>query len=244
MAQSKTVMATVGSSILSNNEMDMQAIDAINAIGGAPVEHNFGLQCEQSAPASHPGYWAINGGRGWVSTTISDHCPWPANAPIQVVAQGWWALGDTGCGGEGCFHVISLTINGRVYDLSRTVWEPGMPAGTLSQRGRPGWGSFFGIQDQMDLTLAGGTAGRTITNANVTEAYYTARPITGSATYLAVASAQLISPTPGGTLPGSSVTVSWTPPTGARSNILSLASTEPDSGDNYEWRLVVGPSLP
>lgn len=183
LVQSKTVMATVGPSILSNNEMDMQAIDAINTIGGAPVEHNFGLQCEQSAPASHPGYWALDGERGWVSTTIKDSCPWPANTPIQVVAQGWWALGDTGCGGPGCFHVISLTINGKVHDLSHTVWEPGLPAGTLSQRTRPGWSSFFGIQDQMDLSLAGGTAGRAVSNANVTEAYYTATPVTGSATF-------------------------------------------------------------
>jgi hypothetical protein len=191
LAQSKTVMATVGPSILSNNELDMQAIDAINTVGGAPVEHNFGLECEQSAPASHPGHWAIAGARSWVPTTISDHCPWPANTPISVVAQGWWALGDTGCGGAGCFHVMSLTINGRVYDLSRTIWEPGLPAGTLSQRGRLGWGSFFGIQDQMDLSLAGGTAGRAVTNANVTEAYYTPRPMTGSATYLAGASTAL-----------------------------------------------------
>jgi hypothetical protein len=196
LAQSKTVMATVGASILSNNEMDMQAVDAVNTIGGAPVEHNFGLQCEQSAPASHPGYWALNGGTGWVSTTIRDHCPWPANTPIQVVAQAWWALGDTGCGGAGCFHVISLTINGKVYDLSRTVWEPGLPAGTLPQRGRPGWSSFFGIQDQMDLAMGGGTAGRTVSNANVTEAYYTTSPVTGSATYVAGAPAQLVAPTP------------------------------------------------
>ena len=190
LAQSKTVMATVGANILSNNEMDMQAIDAVNTIGGAPVEHNFGLQCEQSKPASHPGYWAIDGESGWVSTTIRDHCPWPANTPIQIVAQGWWALGDTGCGGPGCFHVISLTINGKVYDLSGTVWQPGFPPGTLSQKGRPGWSSFFGIQDQMDLALGGGTAGRTVSNANVTEAYYTANPVTGSATYLAGAPVQ------------------------------------------------------
>jgi hypothetical protein len=201
MAQSKIVMATAGSSILSNNEMDMQAVDAVNTIAGAPVEHNFGLQCEQSAPASHPGYWAIDGKKGWVSTTVRDHCPWPVNTPIQVVAQGWWALGDTGCGGNGCFHVLSLTIDGNVYDLSRAVWKPGFPAGTLDQASRPGWGSFFGIQDQMDLTLAGGTAGRTVTNANVTEAYYTANPITGSAAYLAAAPAHVISPVPGSTLP-------------------------------------------
>jgi hypothetical protein len=195
LAQSKIVMATVGPNILSNNEIDMQAVDAINTIGGAPVEHNFGLQCEQSPPASHPGYWAIAGAGRWVSITIRDLCPWPANTPIQVVSQGWWALGDTGCGGEGCFHAISITLNGRVYDLSRTGLEPGLPRGNLSQRSRPGWGSFFGIQDQMDLTQGGGTAGRTVTNANVTEAYYTENPVTNSATYTAGASATL-SPVP------------------------------------------------
>jgi len=222
MAQSKTVMATVDSSIISNNEMDMQASDASNTIGGVPVEHNFGLQCEQSSPASDPGYWAIDGAGKWVPTTISDSCPWPVNTPIEVVAQGWWALGDTGCGGIGCFHFISLTINGTVYDLSGTVWKSGFPAGTLAQPGQPGWGSFFGIQDQMDLTRAGGTAGRTVSNANVTEAYYTANPVTGSATYSTTGAATLFSPIPGSTLPGSGVTFSWTAAPGATAYALNL----------------------
>ena len=233
MAQSKTVTATVGSSILSNNEMDMQAVDAVNTIEGAPVQHNFGLQCEQSPPAGHPGYWAIDGEKGWVSTTISDQCPWPANTPIQVVAQGWWSLGDTGCGGYGCFHVISLSVNGSVYDLSGTVWESGFPAGTLAQRGRPGWSSFFGIQDQMDLTRAGGSAGRNVTNANVTEAYYTANPVISSATYTTAALATLISPTPGSTLTGSVATFTWTPAAGASFYFLTLGSKGPSSNDIY-----------
>jgi hypothetical protein len=233
MAQSKTVMATVDSSILSNNEMDMQAVDAINKIGGAPVEHNFGLQCEQSSPASHPGYWAIDGVKGWVPTAITDQCPWPANTPIQVVSQGWWQLGDTGCGGEGCFHVMSLTINGNEHDLSSTVWEPGLPPGTLPQRGRPGWGSFFGIQDQMDLTPTGGTAGRTVTDADVTEAYYTENPVTGAATYTTSTSPTLIAPTPGAALPGSSVTFSWTPGVEATLYALVLGSTGPNSANLY-----------
>jgi hypothetical protein len=225
MAQSKTVVATAGSSILANNEMDMQSSDATNTIGGVPIEHNFGLQCEQASPASNPGYWAIDGAGKWVPTTINDSCPWPVNTPIQVVAQGWWALGDTGCGGNGCFHVISLTINGTVYDLSKTVWESRFEPGTLAQPGQPGWGSFFGIQDQMDLTHAGGTAGRTVTNANVTEAYYTKNPVTASATYSTTGAATLISPTPGSTLPGSSVTFQWAPAPGAAAYALNLSGT-------------------
>jgi hypothetical protein len=234
MAQSKTVMATVDSSILSNNEMDMQAVDATNTIGGAPVQHNFGLQCEQSSPAGHPGFWAIDGASRWVSTTISDQCPWAANTPIQVVAQGWWAVGDTGCGGNGCFHVMSLAINGTVYDLSSTVWKSDLPAGTLTQPSRAGWSSFFGLQDQMDLASTGETAGRTVTNANVTEAYYTPNPVTGSATYTTAASAQLIAPTPGSTLPGSSVTFSWTPVARASAYALSLSSAGPYPIDIYD----------
>jgi hypothetical protein len=226
MAQSKTVMATADSSALSNNEVDMQAADATNTIGGVPVEHNFGLQCEQSSPASNPGYWAIDGTGAWVPTTISDHCPWPVNTPFKVVAQGWWTLGDTGCGGNGCFNVISLTINGTVYDLSGTVWESGFPAGTLAQPGQPGWTSIFGIQDQMDLTSAGGTAGRAATNANVTEAYYTPNPITASATFTPVAPAGLVSPTLGTTLPGPAVTFNWTAAAGATGYRLLLGSTQ------------------
>lgn len=225
MAQSKTVMATVDSSILANNEMDMQASDAVNTIRGVPIEHNFGLQCEQSSPASNPGYWAIDGPGHWIPTTINDSCPWPVNTPIEVVAQGWWALGDTGCGGKGCFNVISLTVNGNVYDLSGTVWKSGFNPGTLAQAGKPGWGSFFGIQDQMDLTHAGGTAGRVVTNANVTQAYYTANPVTASATYSTTGAATLISPTPNTTLPGSSVTFNWAPAPGATTYALNLAGT-------------------
>lgn len=225
MAQSKTVTATVDSSILANNEMDMQASDATNTIGGVPVEHNFGLQCEQASPASNPGYWAIDGAGKWIPTTINDTCPWPVNTPIEVVAQGWWTLGDTACGGNGCFNVISLTVNGNVHDLSNTVWKSGFKPGTLDQPGKPGWGSFFGIQDQMDLTRAGGTAGRTVTNANVTQAYYTANPVTGSATYSTTGAATLISPTPGSTLPGSSLTFTWTPAPGATAYALNLAGT-------------------
>jgi hypothetical protein len=233
MAQSKTVMATVDSSILSNNEMDMQAVDATNTVGGVPVQHNFGLQCEQSSPAGHPGYWAIDGTGKWVPTTISDQCPWAANTPIEVVAQGWWALGDTGCGGNGCFHVISLTINGTVYDLSSTVWKSDLPAGTLTQPSRAGWSSFFGIQDQMDLASTGGTAGRTVTNANVTEAYYTSNPVRGAATYTTAASARLVAPTPGSPLPGSSVAFTWTPVAGFPVYALCVGSTGPGSIDIY-----------
>jgi hypothetical protein len=225
MAQSKIVTATADSTILSNNEMDMQASDATNTIGGVPVEHNFGLQCEQASPASNPGYWAIDGAGKWIPTTISNSCPWPVNTPIEVVAQGWWALGDTGCGGNGCFHVISLTINGTVYDLSGTVWESGLKPGTLAQPGQPGWGSFFGLQDQMDLTPAGGTAGRTVSNANVTEAYYTANPVIASATYSTTGSATIVSPAPGSTLPGSSVNFAWAPAPGAAAYALNLAGT-------------------
>jgi hypothetical protein len=222
MAQSKTVTATADASVISNNEMDMQAVDATNQVDGVAVEHNFGLQCEQSRPASHPGYWAIAGVGHWVSTTISDQCPWPANVPINVVAQGWWAVGDTGCGGKGCFHVLSLTVNGTVHDLSETVWAGGLPAGALAQSGRRGWGSFFGIQDQMDLAENGGTAGREVSNANVTEALYTPNPVTGSATYATSTTAALISPAPGSVLPSSSVTFSWTPATGATAYALSI----------------------
>jgi hypothetical protein len=208
--------------VISNHEMDMQAVDATNTIGGAPIEHNFGLQCEQSSPASHPGYWAIDGVGSWISTTISDQCPWPANTPISVVAQGWWAIGDTGCGGNGCFHVLSLTVNGKVHDLSGTVWTSGLPAGTLAQSSRAGWGSFFGIQDQMDLAVNGGTAGRDVTDANVTEALYTANPVTASATYTTSSAAGLTSPAPGGVLSGSSVTFTWTPAAGATAYALTI----------------------
>jgi hypothetical protein len=121
--------------------------------------------------------------------------------------------------------VISLTVDGTVYDLSKTVWESGFKPGTLSQPGQPGWGSFFGIQDQMDLTPAGGTAGRTVTNANVTQAYYTANPVTGSATYSTTGAATLVSPTPGSTLPGSSVTFTWASAPGATVYALNLTGT-------------------
>ena len=133
-------------------------------------------------------------------------------------------MGDTGCGGNGCFHVISLTVNGSVYDLSGTVWQAGFPEGTLAQYSRPGWSSFLGIQDQMDLTPAGGTAGRTVTNANVTQAYYTANPVANSATYT-LASGTLISPTPGITLPGPTVTFNWTSMPGATGYRLRLGTT-------------------
>ena len=231
MAQSKTVMATVDSTILSNNEMDMQAVDGMNTIGGIPIEHNFALQCEQSAPASNPGYWAIDGSGKWITTGISDHCPWPANTPLQVVAQGWWALGDTGCGGNGCFHVMSFTVNGTVHDLSGTVWQSGFPAGTLAQPGQPGWSSFFGLQDQMDLAVGGGTAGRTVSNANVTVAYYTPNPVTASATYNLAPSA-IVSPNPGSTLPAANATFAWSAAPGATGYRLRLGTT-PGGNDVY-----------
>ena len=249
MAQSKTVTATADSSILANNEMDMQASDATNTIHGVSVEHNFGLQCEQSSPASNPGYWAIDGAGHWIPTTISDSCPWPVGTPIEVVAQGWWTLGDKGCGGNGCFNVISLTVNGNVYDLSNTVWKSGFEPGTLAQPGHPGWGSFFGIQDQMDLTHAGGTAGRTVTNANVTEAYYTANPVTASATYSTTGAVTLISPAPGSTLPGSSVIFTWAPTPGATAYALNLTgagrrSTHIYTSGNITATSVAVPGLP
>jgi hypothetical protein len=86
----------------------------------------------------------------------------------------------------------------------------------------------------MDLTHSGGTAGRTVTNANVTEAYYTANPVTNSATYSTTGStATLVSPTPGSALPGSAVTFSWTPAPGATAYALNLGGTGRRSSHLY-----------
>jgi hypothetical protein len=187
----RKVLSTTDSTIIQNNELDSENVDAIHTIGGHGINHNYGLQCEQASDTGCPGHWAIGGGNqagtdGWHCTTITQACPIPTTGNTEVSTQGHWIVGDTsGPAGLGYMYYDWLEINGTRYPLTGVTLcsSCGFPAGVLSNEPTP-FTSFFGSQDQLDIGPVAGTVNRTIHSANVTQFTYSATPVTASAAYV------------------------------------------------------------
>jgi hypothetical protein len=190
LAQHK-VLTTTDKTIIQNQEMDSESVDAVHTISGVSINHNFGLQCEQASDTSCPGHWAVAGGNqsgadGWHCTTVTTNCPIPTSGTTEVSTQGHWVVGDTsGPAGLGYMHYDWLEVNGVRTQLGGVVLcsSCGFPAGVLSNE-PSSFTSFFGSQDQLDIGPTAGSVNRTIIDANVTQFTFSATPVTASASYV------------------------------------------------------------
>jgi hypothetical protein len=188
LAEDKTVQPSQGSTYIANNEMDVSMNDSTDA-----RLHMGGLQCNQQSGTLQ---WQVNNEQGsWQNTGITFGCPLSTTQPTHVGFTMHWTPGDTGCGGYGCDSYDSLTITvggvSNTYSLGKT----------LEAYTEPGWSSYVGNQDQIDLTntTASGanptTAARSVWNNNVTAGYY-GTTVTGSAAYTISPSASVFSASP------------------------------------------------
>jgi chitobiase/beta-hexosaminidase-like protein len=201
IAQHKCVEAVDPSGKIANNEMDIEQVDTAHTINGLPVNHNVGLQCNQSG--SHSGHWQVAGLDTWQTTTITNGCPISTASYTCIDYSAHWALGDTGCegnGGAGCIYLDNLTVRTNCTaagvcsgtttstNLSTLVSPYGYPNGAVAARSE-NWAAGCGLQDQIDILAysggttgaAGYTVGRNIGNENVTCGNSTVT--IGSATY-------------------------------------------------------------
>lgn len=163
--------------INANLESDMYHVDATHQIGGQPVLHMFGLQCNQQPGNPGYGHWQIDNEQGsWINTSVTAACPLPTTAYTHVALTGHWTLGDTGCGGYGCTYFDTLTINGVVYTLNTSL-----------ESYVESWSHVTGHQYQNDLTNTSTSGqnptngGRTVQASNVTA--WSGSSVNGSAAY-------------------------------------------------------------
>lgn len=195
LAEDKIVQPTQGSTYIANNEMDVSMYDSTDA-----RMHMGGLQCNQQAGTLQ---WQIDNQQGsWQDTGITFGCPLSTTQQTHVGYTMHWVPGDTGCGGYGCdyYDTLTITVGGvsNTYSLGKT----------LEAYTEPGWASYVGNQDQIDLTnttTSGAnptTAGRSVWNNNVTAGYY-GTTVTGSAIYTISNSASAFSATPSSVSEGS-----------------------------------------
>lgn len=186
IAEHKWVEPTVGNSIIANNELDIEQVDTVHTIGGSPVNHNVGLQCNQQSGKIG---WQVNGTGPWNSTGITAGCN-IANGGLSTSSytsidySAHWIIGDTGCGGHGCIYLDRLVIitgcdlttgtcsgtpsvnylgggpHGCTAGLTNNCqWVSGYPVGTVAARPES-WSAGCGLQDQIDLVPhTSGTAG-------------------------------------------------------------------------------------
>jgi hypothetical protein len=191
IAQHKVFSTTSGSSVLQNNELDSESIDATHTINGVSINHNFGFQCEQGSDTGCPGQWAIAGGNAsgadqFFCTGVTLGCPIPTTGTTSVYTQAHWTVGDaTGPAGLGLMHYDYITINGTVFPMTNVALcsSCGFPNGTLSNE-PSSFISFYGSQDQLDIGSTAGTVNRTDVLANVTQFTYNPAPVTASASYV------------------------------------------------------------
>lgn len=156
-----------------NTHMENIEVDMWHNDGTRNRLHMFGLQCNQQSGINQ---WQYDNEQGsWQNTGITDHCPMTAGVYVDVVFEGHWIIGDTGCGGLGCTYYDNLIINGVKHVLNKTL-----------ESYNPGWGSGCADQKQLDLR-PGGTSGSPFTASfniqqdNVTCSFSTTTA--GSATY-------------------------------------------------------------